>query len=230
MSSTISNTARSGNVLVLLDLYASGFASATASPTIPMLTSRTMHALYAVSLLIYTLNSLFNWIHVYVVLQGFLTSFPLHFWFILLLVVSSVSGTMLILLLMVWKCHFPLKMDCRRCSASRMPLSIDWTLLNTRVAWLSFGRFHSFLEDSISHWRHLWNGFRVLTIFASAFSSWHFMIRQWLWPTSFCLHLVAALVHKFTQCEIRKNFPILRCFNGHFYSLCWPHQCPFAGD
>ena len=101
MSSTISNTARSGNVLVLLDLYASGFASSTASPTIPMLTSRTMHALYAISLLVYTFNSLFNWIHVYVALQGFLTSFPLHFWFILLLVVSSVSGTMLILLLMV---------------------------------------------------------------------------------------------------------------------------------
>jgi hypothetical protein len=123
MSSTISNTARHGNVLVLLgmhifldhigqicghfiqifwlDLYASGFASANASPTIPMLTSRTMHALYAISLLIYSLDSLLNWIHVYAILQGFLTSFPLRFYFVLLLVVVSVSGSMLILLLVV---------------------------------------------------------------------------------------------------------------------------------
>uniref|UniRef100_A0A1I8BDB8 Uncharacterized protein n=1 Tax=Meloidogyne hapla TaxID=6305 RepID=A0A1I8BDB8_MELHA len=99
--SSISNTARSGNVLVLLDLYASGFASSTASPTIPMLTSRTMHTLYAISLLIYSINSLFSWLYLYNLLQGFLTSFALHFWFVLILVVSTVSGSMLIILLVM---------------------------------------------------------------------------------------------------------------------------------
>uniref|UniRef100_A0A183CE77 Transmembrane protein n=1 Tax=Globodera pallida TaxID=36090 RepID=A0A183CE77_GLOPA len=67
---SISSTARAGNVLVLLDLYASGFASSTASPTIPMLTSRTI-------------------------------SFPLNFWLALLFVVAAISGTMLIILLMM---------------------------------------------------------------------------------------------------------------------------------
>ncbi|KAL3117966.1 hypothetical protein niasHT_005209 [Heterodera trifolii] len=66
---SISSTARAGNVLVLLDLYASGFASSNTSPTIPMLTSRTI-------------------------------SFPLNFWLAMLLVVASISGTMLIILLM----------------------------------------------------------------------------------------------------------------------------------
>jgi hypothetical protein len=101
--SSISNTARFGNVLVLLDLYASGFASSTASPTIPMLTSRTMHTLYAISLLVYSIDSLLNWLHIYAIIQGFLTSFPLHLWFIILLVTSTVSGSMLILLLVVGK-------------------------------------------------------------------------------------------------------------------------------
>ncbi|CAK5017360.1 unnamed protein product [Meloidogyne enterolobii] len=100
MSST-SNTARSGNVLVLLDLYTSGFASSSASPTIPMLTSLTMHTLYAISLLIYSINSLFNWLYLYNLLQGFLTSFSLHFWFVLVLVVAIVSGSMLIILLVM---------------------------------------------------------------------------------------------------------------------------------
>ncbi|CAK5043589.1 unnamed protein product [Meloidogyne enterolobii] len=100
MSST-SNTARSGNVLVLLDLYTSGFASSSASPTIPMLTSLTMHTLYAISLLIYSINSFFNWIYLYNLLQGFLTSFSLHFWFVLVLVVATVSGSMLIILLVM---------------------------------------------------------------------------------------------------------------------------------
>jgi hypothetical protein len=99
--SSIGNTARAGNVLVLLDLYASGFASATTSPTIPMLTSRTMHSLYAISLLIYSLDSLLNWVHVYHILQGALSSFPLRLWFVLLVVGAAVSGSMLILMLVV---------------------------------------------------------------------------------------------------------------------------------
>uniref|UniRef100_A0A914LUY8 Uncharacterized protein n=1 Tax=Meloidogyne incognita TaxID=6306 RepID=A0A914LUY8_MELIC len=99
--SSISNTARSGNVLVLLDLYTSGFASSSASPTIPMLTSLTMHTLYAISLLIYSINSFFNWLYLYNLLQGFLTSFSLHFWFVLVLVVATVSGSMLIILLVM---------------------------------------------------------------------------------------------------------------------------------
>ena len=106
MVSSISTTARAGNVLVLLDLYASGFASSTASPTIPMLTSRTMHALYAVSLLVYSINSLLNWVHIYFVLQGLLTSFPLRLWLVLWLVVAAISGSMLLILLVV--CFF----DC----------------------------------------------------------------------------------------------------------------------
>ncbi|KAF7632941.1 hypothetical protein Mgra_00007643 [Meloidogyne graminicola] len=141
--SSISN-ARSGNVLVLLDLYASGFASSTASPTIPMLTSRTMHTLYAISLLIYSINSLFNWLYLYNLLQGFLTSFPLHFWFVLILVVAIVSGSMLIILLLML------------CVENAFIHRVDVTENKSGLA---------FLWQSFSEWLQGFNNFRVGFLF-----------------------------------------------------------------
>lgn len=115
---SVSTTAKHGNVLVLLNtLYTSGFASMP--PTIPMLTSnynscfliakwihikilgRTMHTLYAASFLIYSMNCVCNWLHIYCLLNGYLTSFPLKLWFVVTVVVIAVFGSMLCSLLVV---------------------------------------------------------------------------------------------------------------------------------
>uniref|UniRef100_A0A7E4ZU72 Lipase_3 domain-containing protein n=1 Tax=Panagrellus redivivus TaxID=6233 RepID=A0A7E4ZU72_PANRE len=92
-------SAKKGNVFVLLNtLYAAGIGSV--DPINPMLTGRTMHTLYAVSFLVYLSNSLVDWIHVYYILGGHVTSFPLAPWFSVGLVCCAVVGSMLNGLLM----------------------------------------------------------------------------------------------------------------------------------
>jgi hypothetical protein len=60
-----------------------------------------MHTLYAISLIVYSSSSLVDWIHTYAVLKGAVTSFPLEDWFVILMVVISVTSSMLTSLLLV---------------------------------------------------------------------------------------------------------------------------------
>uniref|UniRef100_A0A0N4ZSM9 Lipase_3 domain-containing protein n=1 Tax=Parastrongyloides trichosuri TaxID=131310 RepID=A0A0N4ZSM9_PARTI len=95
-SPTVTNT----NILSLMNtLYKSGFAMQ--SPTSPNLDSRTMHTLYAFSFIIYSTNCCVDWLHVYCVLRGHITSFPLETWVVIVLTTSVVAGTMLTALLMM---------------------------------------------------------------------------------------------------------------------------------
>ncbi|KAH7700593.1 Protein K04E7.1, partial [Aphelenchoides avenae] len=59
------------------------------------------HALYALSFLIYSTNTACDWLHVYCVLRGYVTSFTLKTWFAVYLTCAVVAGTMLNGLLMV---------------------------------------------------------------------------------------------------------------------------------
>ncbi|KAE9549616.1 hypothetical protein FO519_007175 [Halicephalobus sp. NKZ332] len=97
MNSSIKSTtlsAKKGNVFVLLNtLYASGLGSI--SPINPMLTGRTMHSLYAISFLIYFINTVVDWFHVYFILSGDVITFPLEPWFTIGLVAVAVVGSML---------------------------------------------------------------------------------------------------------------------------------------
>jgi hypothetical protein len=106
-------SAKDTNVLYLLNaLYTSGFASM--SPTVPRLTSkflgtfcnkyflgRLMHTLYAASFIVYSTSSIIDWIHTGAVLRGSVTSFPLEDWFVILMVVISVTSSMMTALLLV---------------------------------------------------------------------------------------------------------------------------------
>ncbi|KJH45679.1 hypothetical protein DICVIV_08262 [Dictyocaulus viviparus] len=95
-----SPTIKSGNVLALLNtLYTSGFASP--SPSTPMLKGRTMHTLYAISFIVYVLNCICDWFHVWATLHGFVTSFPLDNWLVVSMVTTVVFGSMLTWLLLV---------------------------------------------------------------------------------------------------------------------------------
>ena len=97
-STTLS--AKKGNVFVLLNtLYASGLGSV--SPINPLLTGKTMHALYAISFLVYCANTVIDWVHVYFILSGDVISFPLEDWFCIGLVTVAVIGSMLNGLLLV---------------------------------------------------------------------------------------------------------------------------------
>uniref|UniRef100_A0A914PZL6 7TM GPCR serpentine receptor class x (Srx) domain-containing protein n=1 Tax=Panagrolaimus davidi TaxID=227884 RepID=A0A914PZL6_9BILA len=60
-----------------------------------------MHTLYAISFLIYILNSIVDWFHVYFILSGDTVSFPLIPWFSIMIVFIAVIGSMINLLLMV---------------------------------------------------------------------------------------------------------------------------------
>ncbi|KAK0393740.1 hypothetical protein QR680_000380 [Steinernema hermaphroditum] len=98
---SVTQKAKSGNVLALLDtFYLSGFATYIA-PSNPMLKGRTLHTLYAFSFLIYSLNCICDWIHVYCLLRGFVTTFPLQTWLVIALVTTVVCGSMLTALLLV---------------------------------------------------------------------------------------------------------------------------------
>ncbi|KAH7707172.1 Protein K04E7.1, partial [Aphelenchoides avenae] len=98
-TSVVATATKPGNVVELLNaLYASGFA--TMSPTTPMLTGKVAHALYALSFLIYSTNTACDWLHVYCVLRGYVTSFTLMTWFAVYLTCAVVAGTMLNGLLM----------------------------------------------------------------------------------------------------------------------------------
>ncbi|VDN08373.1 unnamed protein product [Thelazia callipaeda] len=90
----------SGNVLVLLNtLYTSGFAHH--SPNVPLLSGRTMHTLYAISFIVYSVTDLCDWLFVYFTLRGYVTSFPLKTWLVVSLVTTTVFGSMLTSLLLV---------------------------------------------------------------------------------------------------------------------------------
>ncbi|MFH4978504.1 hypothetical protein AB6A40_005213 [Gnathostoma spinigerum] len=93
-------TQRDDNVIALLStLYTSGFASH--SPTQPLLSGRTMHTLYAISFIIYTMAVISDWTFVVFTLRGYVTSFPLRTWIVVTLVTIAVVGSMLNSLLLV---------------------------------------------------------------------------------------------------------------------------------
>ncbi|CAB3400132.1 unnamed protein product [Caenorhabditis bovis] len=95
-----SPTVKSGNVLALLNtLYASGFAMASSST--PLLKGKTLHTLYALSFVVYVINTVCSWVHVSFVVKGYVTSFPLNNWIVVSLVIASVTGSMLTWLLFV---------------------------------------------------------------------------------------------------------------------------------
>ncbi|CEF62637.1 Hypothetical protein SRAE_1000090700 [Strongyloides ratti] len=99
-SKTSTTTVTNTNVFSLMNtLYKSGFAMQ--SPTSPNLDSRTMHTLYAFSFIIYCTNCFVDWLHIYCVLRGHVTSFPLETWVVVILTTSVVAGTMLTALLMM---------------------------------------------------------------------------------------------------------------------------------
>ncbi|TKR58224.1 hypothetical protein L596_029700 [Steinernema carpocapsae] len=101
MPSSVTQKAKSGNVLALLDtFYSSGFATVT-TPSNPMLKGRTLHTLYAFSFLVYSTNCFCDWVHVYCTLRGFVTTFPLKTWLVIVLVTAVVCGSMLTALLLV---------------------------------------------------------------------------------------------------------------------------------
>ncbi|VIO88595.1 Uncharacterized protein BM_BM4802 [Brugia malayi] len=90
----------SGNILMLLNvLYTPGFVLHT--PNLPLLNGRTMHALYAISFIIYSITDLCDWLFVYFTLRGYVTSFPLKTWLAVGLVSTTVFGSMLTSLLLV---------------------------------------------------------------------------------------------------------------------------------
>uniref|UniRef100_A0A0K0EMF5 G_PROTEIN_RECEP_F1_2 domain-containing protein n=1 Tax=Strongyloides stercoralis TaxID=6248 RepID=A0A0K0EMF5_STRER len=99
-SKSSTTTTPNANVFSLMNtLYKSGFAMQ--SPTSPNLNSRTMHTLYAFSFIIYSTNCFVDWLHIYCVLRGHVTSFPLETWVVVILTTSVVAGTMLTALLMM---------------------------------------------------------------------------------------------------------------------------------
>uniref|UniRef100_A0A1I8ER26 Uncharacterized protein n=1 Tax=Wuchereria bancrofti TaxID=6293 RepID=A0A1I8ER26_WUCBA len=78
----------SGNILMLLNvLYTPGFVLHT--PNLPLLNGRTMHALYAISFIIYSITDLCDWLFVYFTLRGYVTSFPLKTWLAVLCVENA---------------------------------------------------------------------------------------------------------------------------------------------
>uniref|UniRef100_A0A915PKT6 DUF4220 domain-containing protein n=1 Tax=Setaria digitata TaxID=48799 RepID=A0A915PKT6_9BILA len=62
---------------------------------------RTMHALYAISFVIYSITDVCDWLFVYFTLRGYVTSFPLKTWLVVALVSTTVFGSMLTSLLLV---------------------------------------------------------------------------------------------------------------------------------
>ncbi|KAM3715948.1 3-dehydroquinate dehydratase [Dirofilaria immitis] len=62
---------------------------------------RTMHALYAISFIIYSITDICDWLFVYFTLRGYVTSFPLKTWLAVALVSATVFGSMLTSLLLV---------------------------------------------------------------------------------------------------------------------------------
>ncbi|CAG9535549.1 unnamed protein product [Cercopithifilaria johnstoni] len=90
----------SENILMLMNvLYTPGFP--LHALTLPLLNGRTMHALYAISFVIYSFTNLCDWIFVYFTLRGYITSFPLKTWLAIALVSTTVFGSMLTSLLLV---------------------------------------------------------------------------------------------------------------------------------
>ncbi|KAI6197824.1 hypothetical protein M3Y94_01270600 [Aphelenchoides besseyi] len=139
-----SQSAKNTNVLVLLNtLYTSGFASM--SPTVPRLTSRTMHSLYAISFVVYSIGIFTDWLHTYAVLRGSVTSFPLEDWFVIALVGIAVCGSMLTMLLLVL------------CIENAFAYRVHITPYRTGLAVI----WEAFLE-----WLHSFNNFRVAFLFA----------------------------------------------------------------
>ncbi|CAD5235743.1 unnamed protein product [Bursaphelenchus xylophilus] len=132
------------NVLVLLNaLYTSGFA--TMSPTVPRLTGKTMHTLYAISFIVYTSTAFVDWIHTYAVLKGVETSFPLKDWFVVYMVGISVTGSTLNVLLIVL------------CVENAFAYRVHVTPYRTGLAVI----WEAFVE-----WIHSFNNFRVAFLFA----------------------------------------------------------------
>ncbi|VDK77433.1 unnamed protein product [Litomosoides sigmodontis] len=60
-----------------------------------------MHALYAISFIVYSIADLCDWLFVYFTLRGYVTSFPLKTWLAVALVSIAVFGSMLTSLLLV---------------------------------------------------------------------------------------------------------------------------------
>ncbi|CAD5228824.1 unnamed protein product [Bursaphelenchus okinawaensis] len=132
------------NVLVLLNaLYTSGFA--TTSPTVPRLTGKTMHTLYAISFIVYSTTAFIDWIHTYAVLKGAETSFPLKDWFVVYMVGISVAGSTLNALLIVL------------CVENAFAYRVHVTPYRTGLAVI----WETFVE-----WIHSFNNFRVAFLFA----------------------------------------------------------------
>ncbi|KAI6190743.1 hypothetical protein M3Y97_00151800 [Aphelenchoides bicaudatus] len=137
-------SAKDTNVLYLLNaLYTSGFASM--SPTVPRLTSRLMHTLYAISFIVYSTSSLIDWIHTYAVLRGSVTSFPLEDWFVVMMVVISVTSSMLTVLLLVL------------CVENAFAYRVHIAPYRTGLAVIC----EAFIE-----WVHSFNNFRVAFLFS----------------------------------------------------------------
>jgi hypothetical protein len=62
---------------------------------------RTLHSLYAISFMVYSVNCACDWVHTYFALIGYSISFPPKPWFVVTMVSSVVAGTVLTLLLLV---------------------------------------------------------------------------------------------------------------------------------
>lgn len=61
-----------------------------------------MHALYAISFITYSFTDLCDWLFVYFTLRGYVTSFPLKTWLAVAITSTTVFGSMLTSLLLVW--------------------------------------------------------------------------------------------------------------------------------
>ncbi|CAD6185036.1 unnamed protein product [Caenorhabditis auriculariae] len=130
---------KSGNVLALLNtLYTSGFAMASSST--PLLKGRTLHALYAISFIVYVTNCVCDWLHVCFTIKGYVTSFPLNMWLAIALVATAVIGTMFTWLLLVL------------CVENAFAHRLDITPYRSGCALV----FENFIE-----WTQAFNNFRV---------------------------------------------------------------------
>ncbi|KAI1730864.1 hypothetical protein Ddc_03583 [Ditylenchus destructor] len=100
--------------------------------------------LYAASFMIYSMNCVCQWLHIYCIMNGYLTSFPLKNWFAVGLVAVAVSGSMLCALLV---------MLCVE-NAFAHRLNITPYKSGLAVIW------EAFVE-----WIHSFNNFRVAFLF-----------------------------------------------------------------
>uniref|UniRef100_A0A914XJF5 Palmitoyltransferase n=1 Tax=Plectus sambesii TaxID=2011161 RepID=A0A914XJF5_9BILA len=90
------------NVVGLLStLYTAGAKDMPPPSADRVLKGRTLHALYAISFIVYSVNCICDWIHTYFALIGYSISFPLKPWLVVTMVCAVVAGTVLTLLLLV---------------------------------------------------------------------------------------------------------------------------------